>query len=1095
MSQKNGKKNDQAQDISEILRLLKQSVESDRAASAAAEKDKVDEKKDSEASEFSYSMEGFLDADESDEDIASEDTEENTDKESAEEEAADGEINEDDPLEENNEESETVEDDVAPWEDESSVEDDRAPWEDESSIEAEQEDLEIEIADAAEREFEEDDEDPWFSSGKFDDISNKEADDGFSETYESKREDEIADDPRSDDEEAYESVEDIENTENISADESDDDEYDVEVDEALEYTEPDEDDDAALTVDAIDEVIAEIERERSAMMKEDDEPSWYQEELEKPAPAERDDRKENDEAGETFFDFNDFAYVTEEELANVEKERAERNEYPEYSEESDLDDGDDPLDDEAVCSEEADDRFDDSDGAIRWESEDEMLSDDMYDEIVIVRGDENADDEIYDESYEDESYEDESYEDESYDDESYEDESYDDESYEDEVVTEEDFDYEDEMIADDSYEQSESDIDKELKEAEEENDDDIGLDETDIHLLSKLGYSPVGASEEVVKQNDRENLSKESSGDIAYDYEGEEYIFEKQREEIRAGYSVAKKSTLTRLAIAGGATFLLLIYETLVAFGVTLPWLFNQHTYALSHIMISLQFLIIAGAMSIRSVVKGVADAACMKATPQSVSAVVIIMNVLYSIVIAIITPEDYVLFNFAGALAAVLAIGYEYLNLVNESHAFDVVALKDDVRYVFGEDEKLYEVFGEPAPSLRAYSTDFNKHYFAKMKRRTVSYKYLSTLIVAVLALMLVVGVISLLATGTPGEALRNAIMIVNFALPLGILGAYTLPMLKVTKAMLGKNAALIGQATVDKYVNTRFVTFDEEDLFPSIKTTHIDLKPSGNHDISAVLRKTGKLFSAIGGPMKKLVEIPDASDGDDVIIKDIFDDGVSATVESSEMLVGSARFLEINGVDPTATSDYRDADGNNEVLYVAINGSLAARYYIKYLPDPDFVKAVNKLGDKRIAVGIKTCNPGINSNIILRRCPEMKYKIYAIKSGYDSADELESHRVLTDGDLISVKKSVFLAYPLLACLALKKYYKSDAVFRWVSAAVGALVALCIALAGRGLDINSLGIAIYQLLWFAPSLAAALIDFRSAGAEGSKHKNTDSTN
>ena len=42
MSQKNEKKNDKTQDISEILRLLKQSVESDRAMTSA-ENDGSDE--------------------------------------------------------------------------------------------------------------------------------------------------------------------------------------------------------------------------------------------------------------------------------------------------------------------------------------------------------------------------------------------------------------------------------------------------------------------------------------------------------------------------------------------------------------------------------------------------------------------------------------------------------------------------------------------------------------------------------------------------------------------------------------------------------------------------------------------------------------------------------------------------------------------------------------------------------------------------------------------------------------------------------------------------------------------------------------------
>ena len=1057
MSQKNEKKNDKTQDISEILRLLKQSVESDRAMTSA-ENDGSDEKKDSGDSGFSYSMEGFLNSDESKEYPAEEELEEESD-------------------------NDIVEEDT-------SEDDDIAPWEGNLPSESERESLEIEIADASDREPEEDDEDPWFTSSVSEDTVKEELDEDTPEIEEDEATD-ISEEERLDQiddiekkaevfEEEIEEIEEIEETTTVSDVENIADENPAE--ELAQDDSTDDPDDMVLTVDAIDEAIAEIEREKEMSAEDDDMPSWYQYEIEKRAPAERDDPKESDVDDDTFFDFDDFACVDENELAalgkkdSTDKEDAEFIDPDEYFEENE--ERAEGLDDELTVEEDAE-----------YEREDDVCKqeyvsneDEAYESCGVIIVDESCEDEpAYDAAPEQADEEDKMY---------------------DEIPEQPDEDglvydefCEEAMISEDEYDEFEEDIDKELVEAEDESEDMGGLDETDMHLLSKLGYSSVGASEEVIKQGDHENHSSEPSGDISYDYDGEEYIFEKQREEIRAGYSVAKKSALVRLLIAGGAAFLLLIYETLVACGVTLPWLFNQYDYALSHIMISLQLLIIAGAMSIRSILKGVTDAACMRATPQSVSAAVIIMNVLYTVVIAIIIPENYALFNFVGALAAVLSIGYEYLGLINESHTFDVVSLKDGARYAFGEDERLYEVFGEPAPSLRAYSTDFNKHFFAKMKRRTVSYKYLSVLIVSTFALMLTVCGISLLATGSSGEALRNAISVINFTLPLGVLGAYVLPMLKVTKVMLGKNAALIGHGTVDKYVNTRFVTFDEEDLFPSIKTTHIDLKPSGNHNISEVLRKTGKLFSAIGGPMKKLVELSDTFDGDDVIINDIFDDGVSATVESSEMLAGSARFLEINGVDPASASDYRDADGNNEVLYIAIDGSLAARYYIKYLPDPDFVKAVNKLGDKRIAVGIKTCNPGINSNIILRRCPEMKYKIYAIKSGYDCADEIDSHRALTDGDLISAKKAVFLAYPLLACLALKKYYKSDAVFRWTSAAVGAFVAVCIALAGRGLDINSLGIAIYQLLWFAPSVAATLIDFRRDDVEKSKKEDIDNIN
>jgi hypothetical protein len=364
---------------------------------------------------------------------------------------------------------------------------------------------------------------------------------------------------------------------------------------------------------------------------------------------------------------------------------------------------------------------------------------------------------------------------------------------------------------------------------------------------------------------------------------------------------------------------------------------------------------------------------------------------------------------------------------------------------------------------------------------RRSAEYKYIGILIPSVAGAALIILAAVWIATGNGSEAAKAAMLIVNFALPLGVMGTFSLPMLGALLSF-NKKGAVIGHAAADDYEKTRFVTFDETDMFPSIKTTYIDLKPAGNRHISEVLGKTSKLFSAIGGPLSRMVETHEMQSGEGVVITGIFDDGISAEVDSTQMLAGSARFLEINGIETSATRDHRDADTSNEILYIAIDGKLAARYYIKYLPDPDFVEAVNLLGDRGISVGLRTRNPGVNSRIIEKRCPEMKYKVYTVRSVSDDEKDLTSYKSATESALVTHGKASRLVYTLIAALSLKKCYKADMYVRIVSAIVGAIAVIAFAGMGRVGDLGAFWAIIYQLIWLAPGGLALLLMIKNKG-------------
>ena len=619
-------------------------------------------------------------------------------------------------------------------------------------------------------------------------------------------------------------------------------------------------------------------------------------------------------------------------------------------------------------------------------------------------------------------------------------------------------------------------IDRELVEMNEIEESEEGLDETDISLLQNMGYTSFGEADGASAFEDAGLSDNESLGDVAYDYDGEEYVIKKQGDEIKMDYAHQKKNTLIRLAIAGGAAILLLIYEMLAFSGVTLPWMFNQHQFPLSHAMISLQLLVIATAMSLNLIAKGIADAFKLKSTPYSVGSILILANIVYTVIIAIVRPENYMLFNFGGAFAAVLAIVYEYVLILNEEMAFCAVSCDSSDKYALVEDTDDAKPFGD-APALRAYRTDFNKNFFGQIRKRTSEYGYIGLLVPSVIGLGIVLFALFWIIRGNVATALSTGMLVINFALPLGVLGTYSMPMLFALMSLKEGKSAIIGNASADRYNGTRFVTFDETDIFPSLKTTYVDLKPSGNQQISAVLSKTSMLFSAIGGPLSRMVETADAGDNSDKVeIISIFDDGISAKVNGSEMLVGSSRFLEINNIDVNAPTDYRDSDGSNEILYVAIDGKLAARYYIKYVPDPDFVKAVNLLGSKGVSVGIRTRNPGVNSQIIQRRCPEMKYRVYTIKALSENEKDITSYQSNTDSGIVAHEKAADLASPLVIAMSLKKYYKFDAYIRYASAGLGAILVTVFAAMGRVGEISSLSSVLYQIAWLVPSALAGWI-------------------
>ena len=1012
-------------DISEMLRLLRESVEADRRAQSEEKKDSEIEVADEE---IKASLEKVFEETSLDTDLSDDEEDVIEDEEESSWFAFEDDEDESDDEEDANIENDLEKDEAEQVSEETLVED--KPVEDEEAP-ADEGTTDDELP-----EEDPDDDDPWYSG---EESKEELADDEEEDTTD----DELPEEDPYDDDPWY--------SEEESKEEPTDDEEEDTTEDELPEEDPDDNDPWYSEEESKEEPSGDEEEDTTEdeLPEEDpdDDDPWYSEEESEEESA--DDEKEDSTKDELPEEYETFATPEPTiEIAPsgdsgwyvVTPETDEDGETPETSERDEV-----ALDDESI-----------------WYNAEEDSETDEEDEEELYQDEEFDEDDEYDEDFDEE---------ESSEDEETPKDPENDYSEEDIYIYDAEKSEEDDYL----YETSEE---KEGENAPDSSDEEENaIDETDIGLLSTLGL----ASDEDEVSPVRKSASDEAyAGDISYDYDGGEYVLENQRHEISAGYRNEKKRTLMRLIVCGGVTLFLLIYEILSALGVNMPGMLNYDECPLSHVMISLQGLVICALISAKQLYIGVSDLIDRKATPYSVSAVTVAVNLLYSIVVAIASPEGFGIFNFVGAFSVLAAVTYEYVLLISEEHIFGVFSTKKGQKYAFVTEDASGETAGDGEISLCAYATDFNKNYFLRMRKRSEDYKYLTYLILSVLAASLLTFIVSLICKTGWAIAMKNGVMAVNYALPIGVLGAFSYPIFRASVKALGNRGAFVGGSAIDEYSKTRFVTFGEEELFTSLKTTHLDLKPSGNNNVSDVLCKTSMLLAEIGGPMKRMVEMMQSDFvGSKVEIDEIFDDGISARTEGVVMLAGSDRFLKQHGVAVNTTTDFKDVDENNEILYISIDGKLAARYYLKYKADTEFIKLVNALGARGISVGIRTRNPGINSDIIARRCPELKYKVYTIKTPAKDENEQNLSRATTDSGLVAAGKALSLAYPLLACRDIKTYYKIDMFIRIISAALGVTGVVLNAIMANSADLNVLSVLLYQSFWFLPTILFGIFHFK----------------
>lgn len=629
----------------------------------------------------------------------------------------------------------------------------------------------------------------------------------------------------------------------------------------------------------------------------------------------------------------------------------------------------------------------------------------------------------------------------------------------------------------------------EISEEPTETPEEPGVDEDTATLLTALGYSDAQPQphHQVARPEKREHKTVDLS--LAYGYEGKEYMSHAQTAAIKNTYARNRFSMLIRL---GGTLLFALLLFVYDAFGKSFGGVLDASVYPVVNIMISLQLLLIAAAFSVKQIIMGING--IFKAEPivHSVSATALVLTVLYDIVIAIVAPEAFNLYNFPAAICLLFSVLHDFFVLERETYIFDRLSSWQNVATLERVDSAdLAAELGEGrvgdtenriGQAFRLRRGEFAENYFRHINRRHPLTKILNFIIAPVIALSLVIFIISIASEKTALEAFNIMLTVNLFALPSFMLISMSYPFYTLISKNLNADSVIFSESDVSEYKKVDTVVFEEADLFDdsSLTINRISVCDKNRmQDVFDIMCGVSALYDRIGGRIASAFR-DSTAEGDiptDISVVSVDDGGFEGYAGGRYYTVGSDAYLTSKGISVMRYYDdkYIASNPGGVVLHIAVDGIEVFKLYLTYRISDNMLSVINELAEAKTRIIMRTVDPNINLDLILRMLTStFDGKLTLVRKPYDENAEAASMRyestveggVLVNGEVPESILDVVKACKLYGAYSKLNFHTSIILF-----GAGALLSVFLGIIGALAGISSLYIVLFQIISVIPSI------------------------
>lgn len=628
------------------------------------------------------------------------------------------------------------------------------------------------------------------------------------------------------------------------------------------------------------------------------------------------------------------------------------------------------------------------------------------------------------------------------------------------------------------------------------------FDETDVNLMiafgmneelkEKLGEENVQMVKEALDKDAETfgNVKRESFVPDEID-RNMEFTHSFQIKEVFNIYKKKYRNILIKLYISIFALIAIFIFENFTALGGSFPVWLDPQVFPVIHSMVSLQLLLLACLPVLKQIIWGFGSLFTFRPTSNSILSVLVLLSVAYHTSVCFLYDgSEMVLCNTPIVLFIIINIISQLLTLKRDIYSFNIVSSKR-VKYVVSkipeeevvmEHEVFDEYIDEDSAIFRVSKTSFVDGFF----RRTREYTKGKTVLGVIIPLCLIISAFFLVYHGVFRhdwyQGVRNAYIALLISTPLSVFMTFSYPMYRAAKVAFENGSAIVGESSLEEYANSGAVSFDDKDVFPSAKTKVRSIKIYGNNRIDRVIYNIASLFKVLGGPLCDVFNIAtkDFECSDDVEIMDISQDGIEAVISGKHIFYGKASYLHKNNFEPVYEEDDQRIELSGEacISYLVCNDEVAAKVYVHYGIDPDFIAISKQLFHAGMCIGIKSFDPNIDDSLLGRYINLSKYAVKVLKCRYLSDKTTTEER--SDSGIVSKKSPKSLLKTLALCDKVNSVTKLSMFVKAMAILLAFGISIFTLMKGSGFgDFGGLYIAAYQLFWMIPILGISLINIK----------------
>ena len=234
----------------------------------------------------------------------------------------------------------------------------------------------------------------------------------------------------------------------------------------------------------------------------------------------------------------------------------------------------------------------------------------------------------------------------------------------------------------------------------------------------------------------------------------------------------------------------------------------------------------------------------------------------------------------------------------------------------------------------------------------------------VVILAISLIIGFISVIASKSAYIGISDAILVFLSSTPLNLFITSALPRHVAVKRGKDVRATMVGPNAGAEFSKLSAVTFADTAVFNPNDTELESWLVSRTEKSPDIIFTMVKIFRHVGGPLSlvfgKLLDNPDQELYADVKLLAVHPNAIDVSVDGKTYTVATDKHLSGMGL----RVKHHAEDERYSLVYLLEGDVQLAKFRIDYKIDERFERTVNELDDVHISVGIKTITPGINDS-----------------------------------------------------------------------------------------------------------------------------------